>query len=130
MQEKFFIEIIPFPQARPRISKFGTYDPSKKKKKKLGLLIYDKYRYEPTELPVALDIIFHMPIPKSSSKKSQKELLGTPYLKKKDIDNLVKSTLDSMTGIVFKDDCQVWQCNAKKIYSDVAGIEISITIYE
>ena len=46
--------------------------------------------------------------------------------KKPDIDNYLKALLDSMTGIVFKDDGQVVECKARKLYSLKPKIEFTI----
>ena len=36
------------------------------------------------------------------------------FREKVDLDNMLKLTMDSMTGIVFKDDSQAYEINAKK----------------
>lgn len=41
-----------------------------------------------------------------------------------DCDNLAKSILDSMTGIVFKDDCLVTELIVKKYYSSAENLII------
>jgi Holliday junction resolvase RusA-like endonuclease len=46
--------------------------------------------------------------------------------KRPDIDNSVKAVLDSMNGIVYKDDIQVVRLSAKKVYSLVPGIDICV----
>jgi Holliday junction resolvase RusA-like endonuclease len=46
--------------------------------------------------------------------------------KKPDIDNIAKSHLDAMNGIVYKDDVQVIFISVKKIYSSITGVDILV----
>jgi len=127
MHHRIFVETEPFPQVRPRICRNGNFDPSSKKKKYLGFLIKNQWKEGVLDgIPVELILRFYMPIPKSLSKKKKELLVGTPHIKKIDIDNLVKSTMDSMIGIVYKDDSIVWKVLTEKFYSKNSGIEILI----
>lgn len=66
---------------------------------------------EPIVGPVAVSIRFYMPKPKSAPK-------GKVYCDKKpDIDKLIRSTFDSMTGVIYNDDSQVVSVTATKIYA-------------
>ena len=65
-------------------------------------------------------VIFHMPMPKSWSKKKRAEMLGQPHRQKPDVDNLTKAILDA----VLKDDSGVWDMRTTKIWSDIGCIEI------
>ena len=71
------------------------------------------------EIPLDVEINFNFKLPNVSNKK-KKMLEYTPVIKRPDIDNLVKSVLDSMNGVVFQDDCQVITLTAGKLY---AGFE-------
>lgn len=71
------------------------------------------------EIPLDVEINFNFKLPNVSNKK-KKMLEYTPVMKRPDIDNLVKSVLDSMNGVVFQDDCQVITLTAGKLY---AGFE-------
>jgi crossover junction endodeoxyribonuclease RusA len=63
------------------------------------------------EGPIGVEINFVMPKPKSAPK-------GKVFCDKKpDIDKLVRSTFDSMTGVLYRDDSQVVQVRATKVYS-------------
>ena len=62
--------------------------------------------------------------PKSISKKKKSELIYTPYTKKPDVDNIVKSILDSLNGIAYKDDNQVIELIILKRY----GLENKIIV--
>jgi len=43
---------------------------------------------------------------------------------KPDIDKLVRTVLDALTGIYYVDDCQVVQLEASKMYGDSPGVMI------
>lgn len=72
------------------------------------------------DLPVNLKLVFHIQMPKSWSKKKRAELVGMPHQQKPDIDNLIKSVLDSLLS----DDACVWRCTAEKRWAEEGAIEI------
>ena len=117
------INIIPKPALRPRVTKNGTYNPPAytSYKNTLSILIKQKTKILLLE-PCSLTAVFYMPIPKMSRRKTL-EHENCPHHKKPDLDNLIKALKDSMTGIVFKDDSQVFCVNAKKVYSNNPRIE-------
>lgn len=55
-------------------------------------------------------------------------MIGQPHIKKPDKDNIEKALLDSMEGIVFKNDCLVWDSHTKKLYVEHPMIEIIVQI--
>jgi len=70
-----------------------------------------------------LVIEFHLPMPKSWSKKKKKEMLDTSHCSKPDLDNLVKSCLDALFAeIPDRDDACVHTINARKVWSVSGGI--------
>ena len=71
----------------------------------------------PLEGALSVEMDFVIKRPKSLPKKQNF------HIKKPDIDNLIKSTLDAMNGIVFKDDKQVVCIVAAKHYSSVGAKE-------
>ncbi len=82
------------------------------------------------EKAVAMVITVHKSIPQSWSKKKQaKATEGTirPTVKP-DIDNYIKAIFDGCNGILFKDDSQVTNVTAGKIYSPTPGV--SVVAYE
>lgn len=91
-------------------------------------VIASKYRDEPLTCPLAIDITFRMPVAKSIKGRMRRDMLSgyVHHTKKPDIDNLVKLVLDTMTGIVYKDDCQIIRVSANKRYSEVPGILVSV----
>lgn len=66
-------------------------------------------------------IVFHMPMPKSWSKKNQREMNGKPHQVRPDIDNIIKALLDA----VFDEDAHIWDLRATKLWSDRPGIVIN-----
>ena len=61
---------------------------------------------------------------KSISKKQYKLLIGQPYLKKPDIDNIAKIILDSLNNVAYKDDNQVYDLKVYKYYDEKERVEI------
>jgi Holliday junction resolvase RusA-like endonuclease len=78
-----------------------------------------------TENPVAVVIIFKYRIPKSWTKK--KKLDPPQHTSKPDIDNLIKSVMDAMNGIVYKDDGQVVSVYGVKMYGDNDEVVIKLS---
>lgn len=131
----FTIEGEPRGKGRPRFRNTGkfvqTYTDAKTKN--YESLVMDAASNamgttEPLETPVSVYLYIRLPIPKSYPKKRQEACLSGSELpsKKPDIDNIAKSVCDGMNGIVFKDDCQIVQINAKKVYSSVAGVDVMV----
>ena len=56
--------------------------------------------------------------PKNTSNKRLTELIGTPYIKKPDADNIAKAILDSLNGLAYKDDNQVTDLFVTKEYGE------------
>lgn len=121
----FIIPGSPVPQGRPRFVNRGkfvtTYDPPKSKAAKkvvsevATMAAFDAGITEPLEGPLYIDIVFSMPIPKSSKAKT-----GDRHIKRPDIDNLIKLVLDGIgdSRAVWRDDSQVVSINAHKMYSE------------
>ncbi|WP_304508948.1 RusA family crossover junction endodeoxyribonuclease [Anaerotignum sp.] len=122
---EFKIEILgtPVPKGRPRWSKHGTYTPPKTKQ-------HEKYiqqcwdavygNLSPTDKPLAVQIAFYMPIPKSTTKRAKEFMLigKIQHTKKPDLDNMAKAVLDGLSGCAYKDDSQIWMLSVKKEYSE------------
>lgn len=78
--------------------------------------------------PIRAEIVAYFPIPKSTSKKNRTLMLsgGIKYTKKIDCDNLAKIVLDSLNGIAYKDDAQVYELSVKKLYSDEPKVVVTL----
>jgi Holliday junction resolvase RusA-like endonuclease len=78
--------------------------------------------------PLTLNITFFMPIPKSTSKKKRLALIGQPHIKRPDLDNLIKYTLDVAQDVhLFTDDSEIATIKAKKIYDTIPRTEFTLT---
>ena len=139
---KYFVRGDPVGKGRPRFARRGpgvyVYAPPKTvdwETKVTGqtanALLRTKIR-SITTLPfqgrVEADFIFFLPRPKSS--KPEKE----PHrLKKPDVDNLIKSMLDGMQGLVFDDDKVVTDVSGSKRYADddmEPGVMVRVTLHD
>lgn len=67
-----------------------------------------------------IDYEFHLPIPKSFSKKKRRAAIEgvLPHISKKDCTNMQKFFEDCIKGILFEDDAQVISGSFKKLYSE------------
>lgn len=61
---------------------------------------------------IKLDVAFHLPRPKSLPRTRE-----TPMTKKPDCDKLLRSTVDALTGVIFRDDSQVVDVHVTKQYA-------------
>ena len=84
--------------------------------------------YKP--LTMALEAFIHvrLPVPQSYSKKRTEACLsGSEWpCKKPDLDNIVKSYMDGMNGIVYVDDSQVVEIHTTKVYAETGGVDVLI----
>lgn len=122
------------PQERPRFRVNGkrvfTYDPPKSKKFKEKVAKIAK-QYAPEQLiesEIVLTVTVYIRIPKSYNKKKRQEIIDNDmiHIKKPDTDNLVKGIKDGITGVIWKDDSQIYDVHIKKFYSDEPRAEIKI----
>lgn len=106
----------------------NTYDPQQKIKEGYKWQLKGIYREQPLNGPLAMDITFFMPIPKSTSKVKRRAMAnGSIYhISRPDLDNLEKFILDTMNEIIFVDDSQIVSLTARKVYSENPGTNIRI----
>lgn len=126
---KFVVEGKPVGKGRPRLARYGVYTP-------INTVNYEnlvKFSYlsitnnKIVDSAIKIEIWAYFEPNKSDSKKKQKELIGKPYNKKPDIDNIAKSILDGLNGIAYNDDNQVAELILHKKYDNHARAEIEIT---
>lgn len=127
---KIVIPGTPVPQSRPRFTRQGhAYESGKSRDyKKVVAMAAEAIMgaQEPLRGALWCNVIFYMPIPKSTSQKRRKELMGAFVVKKPDTDNLVKAVTDGMNGIVYVDDSQIVRIIAEKKYDENPRAEILI----
>jgi Holliday junction resolvase RusA-like endonuclease len=82
----------------------------------------------PIETPVSLICHFVMPVPASYSKKRTKACLSGAEMpsKKPDLDNMIKAVKDGLNGVAWKDDAQVVNLTASKVYGLVPSATVKI----
>ena len=129
----FTIHAVPKPKGRPRVTRSGhAFTP--KATREYEKLIVSEWNIQhgkatPIENPIAVRVMFYMPIPKATSNKARKRMaagLEVPA-KKPDIDNLLKAVLDALNGNAYHDDNQIVEISAKKLYSTEPRTEVFIS---
>ena len=103
---------------RPSVLKFFAFrDAIKQELKRLFAL-----QNNPLDIDFrSIEIVFHIPIPKSWSKKKKAIYDGKPHEQRPDLDNLLKAWNDC----VFAEDSTVWRIHATKLWTSGPGfIEI------
>lgn len=81
---------------------------------------------------VTLRIVARFLPPKSTSKKKQQQMLEGDILplKKPDMDNIVKVVADALNGVAYHDDTQIVLVEAKKVYSAIEGLDVTVEEYK
>lgn len=115
-QENIYL-VVPVP--KPRMTK------SDKWKKRDCVQRYwafkDECALRKIQLPeCGAHVVFHIPMPKSWSKKKRTRMIGQPHQQRPDIDNYTKAIMDAVYG----EDSGVWDIRATKVWADFGGIEI------
>lgn len=110
----------PVPKGRPRVTRHGTYTPKRTQVFESEIrAAWLKKGKKPFEDGEALDVMVnaYFPIPSGTPKSKRGELHLTPYLKRGDIDNIIKAVLDALNGYAYKDDSAVFSVYGRKIYT-------------
>ena len=107
------------PSPRPRLGRNGTYMPKKYTEHKK--LLQAKMRgFKPFgNVPLKCELFFGF----KAAKGATYNKYSTPYA---DADNLAKSVLDAMNGILYPDDVMIEELNIKKKYATADCIFITI----
>jgi Holliday junction resolvase RusA-like endonuclease len=131
----------PLACGRPRVSKNGGVWKAKQKEHdalKVEIAgVWEPFRMIEGGVCVTVDLFFQTPqtFKKEMYASDVYFLLGEfytpegkiyPKYTRPDVDNLLKSYLDAMTGIVWKDDGCVWGASCRKWYRDRVGVEIRV----
>jgi len=117
------IEITPMGAPRPRVTRNGTYNPTRYTNYKRAIALQCRH-IKKHDGPVKLTLAFQFRYPKSWSKKRKAE---THYhASKPDTDNLIKGIKDALNGIAYRDDAQVVHVEAIKYYGERDLIIIEI----
>lgn len=86
----------------------------------------------PLEGPVFLDLLFRMPRPQyhyRTGRNAGELKADAPqrHTKKPDRGKLARAVEDALTGVVYRDDSQVWGGVITKVYGDNPGVLIGIS---
>ena len=123
-------------KGRPRLNSYTgvVYTPTRTKDyeslvEQYFLLKYP--RFKALEGRIKINIIAYFSIPKTTKKADINEMLENDIspTKKPDIDNIVKSILDSMNKFAFKDDNQITKLEVEKKYSIEDKVYVKIEEY-
>lgn len=140
MNLSFVVEGDPVPKARPRIVRIGkgvrAYTPSKtvNYEQLVGLRAMQAMRAAGkvvTLAGVAVTLAVAVVPPASWGKRKTAQAIAGEILPtaKPDIDNVAKSVLDGLNGIVYQDDKQVIELTVRKHYAATAAVQVHITEY-
>jgi Holliday junction resolvase RusA-like endonuclease len=124
-----FIPGNPVPQGRPRACIRGkhasVYEDAKSKDWKRTVRFLANVglpdMWELIAGAINLQITFKLLRPKSVSVKKRPEPICRP-----DLDNLIKAVKDALTGVLWYDDSQIIELEAKKVYDNPPGVDITV----
>jgi len=82
----------------------------------------------PAEGALELEIVCHLPIPASWSKRKQEEARRglLPHTSRPDVDNLGKLVMDAANGILWRDDAQLVLVTLSKRYAPTPGTAVTL----
>ena len=89
----------------------------------------DNETYFHRDVPLKVNLVFFMPRPYSHfvgrTRRVQylkAEFANTlAHVKRPDLDNMIKFVMDSLHGIAYSDDCQVFKLTATKVFDNEGG---------
>lgn len=116
----------PIPKGRPRVCNGRAYTPKRTKsfETDVGVIVRCKMNQlgiKKFKEGVSVCVIFNF-------KTTKETLVGSfNHTTTSDLDNLVKSVLDAMNGIVYDDDRQVFHIEAYKRWSTEDGVNLRIS---
>ena len=127
------IPITPVPKARPGFTRYGhAYTPKKTADYEKAIAEYwrqatHNFKYD-REQALIVNLVFGMPIPKSTSKSKAEQMDAgiIPHIKKADVDNLAKAVLDGLNGVAWGDDSQIVRVSIFKEYAKEPYVYIYI----
>ena len=132
MRESFTFTIPGKPTPWKRSGRNGraTYSTQTSKKRDIGTLANAAMsaaglRCVAKDVPVAMTVyaVFKLPqrIPKGDTRR-----MGSKHLLTPDADNITKLIKDALNGVAYADDCQVFQINCEKVWSDYSMTRVTV----
>ncbi len=135
-----FIPGNPVPQGRPRACIRGkhasVYEDAKSKDWKKTIAVHARAsvtedftqndsghwnKWKLIDTAIKLNVEFRLLRPKSVSVKKRPEPTTRP-----DLDNLIKAVKDALNGVLWRDDSQIIELEAKKVYDNPPGVDITV----
>lgn len=116
---KILVPAIPVAQPRPRSARINgktltisnpVRHPVSAFKATCRVVAHKTYKGPPLEGPLGLSLLFVMPRVGKSKVKSR-----VPHDKRPDFDNLAKSCTDALTGLLWRDDNQLYEVRVSKV---------------
>ncbi len=116
----------PIAKKRPRFARKGkfvkTYNEQETEESRFLWEVKSQITECISDEPISIDCHFYMPRPKNhygTGRNAGKLKKDAPifHIKKPDLDNLVKFVLDCLNGVAWKDDSQIYNLTATKIYT-------------
>lgn len=127
---KFEVIGTPVAKGRPRLSRYGTYTPAKtvnyENLVKISYLNQCDDKLTGKAIKMEIWAIFEPTKTEKKSKKKYQSLLGKPYIKKPDNDNIAKSICDALNEIAYDDDSNISELIVHKLYGEQAKAIIEI----
>lgn len=98
-------------------------------KNSVKIFCRENYNGQPIQGPIALEITFTMPRPKSHYRSNGLIKATAPHYvtKKPDSTKLLRSTEDALTGLLWRDDAQVAIQTVYRIYGETPGAKITVS---
>jgi len=137
----FFVAGVPRPQGSKRLVGFKTghvhmieASPEHKNwRASVSGVAHEAVAREKLEMidgPVALEVRFQFVRPASHYGKHGVKPSAPPYPKAYDLDKLVRSVGDSLSGIVYRDDVEIITIIARKEWGDTVGALVKVSTVE
>jgi Holliday junction resolvase RusA-like endonuclease len=119
---------IPWKRAGVNWKNKTFYDQQKKEKEQVRWQLRDQYKENPLTVPLEVNIVCYFHIPESISRAKRSQMLAgiIHHDHDPDGDNLDGFYWDCMTGVIYKDDCQIFSHSTVKIYGTTPKTVITV----
>lgn len=129
---EFIVEGEPRGKGRPRFTRNGHCFTDKK------TLLYERdvenaYKkvtdedFKDKNIDIFIEAMYKIPKNDSQKKRIEKLIGMIRPNKKPDLDNIIKIILDGLNGVAYKDDAQVINIQATKVYAEEPGVLVRIS---
>lgn len=131
---QFVFDKKPEAKARPKMGKWGAYDPKyhirKEYEKECQSKVASQGVLSPIEQAIGLDMTIYVPAPRHLKKSSLEAILGQPVIKRPDIDNYLKFYMDIFQNSLYADDKYVTDVSIRKRYALEGRVTIETNLVE